>query len=144
MLEVHRKECSSLWVPRLSSQCNTGSVESPLFREVVGVECAANTKFRILATEWIRFDFVAVCLSAFTPRAREWIHPTHPFFFKPIPKPTPRPTPRAISQNKTHPMSIQKVRFFIPHFLSSFGGTGGGTEPARDMCSFGSTCSLKV
>ena len=59
-------------------------------------------------------------------------------------KPTPSPTARAISQNKTHPNSIQRVRFFKPHFLSSLGGTGGGTEPAREMCSLGSTCSLKV
>lgn len=70
---------------------------------------------------------------------------TYPFFFKPMPNPAPRPTARAMSQKMTHPISIQKVRFFNPHFLSSFGGTGGATEPERyGYCSFGSTCSLNV
>lgn len=54
-------------------------------------------------------------------------------FFSPNPSPSPSPRARARTQIRTHPSRIKNVRRFRPHLLgSSFGGTGGGTAPARE------------
>jgi hypothetical protein len=102
----------------------------------------------MVTAERVDLDLVATVgvLDECTNKCLGNISTTYAFFFdSPMPSPAPRPTARAISQKMTHPINIQKVRFFNPHFLSSLGGTGGGTEPGRDMCwSWVSTCSLNI
>lgn len=58
VLEVQGEEGTSRWIPRLSGQCNSGSVESSLLREIFGIECAANAKLRVITAERVNLDLI--------------------------------------------------------------------------------------